>query len=295
MSRGCGELRPGIEPGRPLEADIQPAGNTPSFRHKIVWDSVGVGFTMGLDSLSQARRLVASTGSTIPPEQLLKYTRLLKDRSHVRGALQFSSARDSDCGKLRCLLISVDKSLSVWWPHLLSGCRDATAIFNARIVRLRFIRLLTAQLMTRLQVDDDSEMRSTLSRPDWPRLFANVPLPIGAPHFRSARSAETSRFTGSRSAHARPREHASPARRNHARSRSHNGTGRRGIRPSHGSIFFRARIFRLAWPRAKTTFYRRENQAWPDFEDGAARHTTLAHLWGDDCGLSGPHEKRPDT
>lgn len=44
-------------------------------------------FTMGPDPLSRARRLIASTGSTIPAEQLSRYARLLKDRSHVRGAL----------------------------------------------------------------------------------------------------------------------------------------------------------------------------------------------------------------
>jgi len=44
-------------------------------------------FTLGPDALSRARRLIASTGSTIPAQQLSLYARLLKDRKHVQGAL----------------------------------------------------------------------------------------------------------------------------------------------------------------------------------------------------------------
>ncbi|WP_425083100.1 alpha/beta fold hydrolase BchO [Ruegeria profundi] len=44
-------------------------------------------FTLGPDAMSRAKRLIASTGSTIPAEQLSLYARLLKDRRHVQGAL----------------------------------------------------------------------------------------------------------------------------------------------------------------------------------------------------------------
>ncbi|MCA0928486.1 alpha/beta fold hydrolase BchO [Ruegeria profundi] len=44
-------------------------------------------FTRGPDALARAQRLIASTGSTIPAEQLALYARLLKNRRHVQGAL----------------------------------------------------------------------------------------------------------------------------------------------------------------------------------------------------------------
>lgn len=44
-------------------------------------------FSLGPDPLARARRLIASTGSTVLPEQLAIYARLLKDRAHIKGAL----------------------------------------------------------------------------------------------------------------------------------------------------------------------------------------------------------------
>ncbi|MEM9643056.1 MAG: alpha/beta fold hydrolase BchO [Pseudomonadota bacterium] len=44
-------------------------------------------FTLGPDAIPRAERLIASTGSHIPQEQLQLYARLLKDKTHVRGAL----------------------------------------------------------------------------------------------------------------------------------------------------------------------------------------------------------------
>jgi magnesium chelatase accessory protein len=53
-------------------------------------------FTLGGDAQARARRLIESTGSTLSPEGLGYYARLISDRAHVDGTLQMMSQWDID-------------------------------------------------------------------------------------------------------------------------------------------------------------------------------------------------------
>lgn len=74
-------------------------------------------FTLGPDPMGRARRLIGSTGSTIPQEQLALYARLFQDRAHVGGALAMMAQWSFSALQTRLATMDVN-------CHIVLGDRD---------------------------------------------------------------------------------------------------------------------------------------------------------------------------
>lgn len=77
-------------------------------------------FTLGADKTARARRLIEGTGSSLTPEGLALYARLIADRAHVDGTLQMMAQWDVDplletLPQIpnRCLLLTGARDLAV--------------------------------------------------------------------------------------------------------------------------------------------------------------------------------------